>query len=496
MIDASAFQKMRYKNCLEDLSLHKNDFSYHQEFIIWYFNYFINIKKIDISSMKTHFIQNTRAQISHSIENYGDSTNYQNIFTNLTSDQNDVLIRLPSSLEFLNASCISNPTKSPKNITVKGINRLQILDLTYSSFLDCNYTLNGFQNVNILNISHFKCNILNHNIIHSFVHLEQLTMQSSSLHIGLKNDHRSAFLQGLTHLEYIDLARNAFKYPFTFSTFKSQQDSLQSLILEGNLFTRLPVNIDDFSRLSLLDIRNNKIAYLTKIEIYTIEQLFKKSNRSLKFFLDGNRFVCNCNSLDFVEWLFTTNVDLDRSGNYSCANKDGNLTTNAVYKDLRDIRINCISTIWLFFSASLFCLLVVFSLVGYRYKRHIQYSCLFIKITNPPYRTFKGNTLEYDAYVSYCDSDYDWIKNHLFEFLEKRHKYRLFLYKRDGFAGLEKHSAFKESISKCKKIIYVISRDFINDIDSNQEFTMGQQHFLGLQTKIIVINFEGIRHTE
>ncbi|CAC5361307.1 SIGIRR [Mytilus coruscus] len=127
---------------------------------------------------------------------------------------------------------------------------------------------------------------------------------------------------------------------------------------------------------------------------------------------------------------------------------------------------------------------------------YIQYFCLFIKITNPPYRKLKGNTLEYDAYVSYCYSAYDWVKNHLCEFLEKRHKYRLFLYNRDGFAGLEKNPAFKESISKCKKIIYVISKDFINDIDSNQEFTIGQQHFLGLQTRIIAINFEGIRHTE
>ncbi|CAC5367599.1 unnamed protein product [Mytilus coruscus] len=190
-------------------------------------------------------------------------------------------------------------------------------------------------------------------------------MQSSSLSIGLKDDHHSIFLHGLKLVQYIDFSRNAFEDLFKISTFESQLDSLQSLILEGNLFTSIPLNLDG---LSFLNFKNNKIAYLTTKEIDAIEVLFRKSNRTITVLLEGNPLVCTCASLDFVEWLFTTKVKLDSNGSYSCVENDGNITTtNAVYNHLRMMRIRCITTVWLIFSATLFGVLLLFILVGYRY---------------------------------------------------------------------------------------------------------------------------------
>ncbi|VDH99077.1 Hypothetical predicted protein [Mytilus galloprovincialis] len=224
----------------------------------------------------------------------------------------------------------------------------------------------------------------------------------------------------------IDFSRNAFTDRFRISTFKSQLNSLQTLIYEGNLFTSIPLRLDNFEYLSVLNIRNNKIAYLTTKEINAIEVLFRKSNRTMTVLLDGNPLVCTCASLDFVEWLFTTKVKLDSNGSYSCVENDGNITTtNAVYNQLRIKKIRCITTVWVIFSATLFGVLLLFILVGYRYKLHVQYFCLFIGIANPLFQKSKVEALEYDAYVAYCDGDYRWVYGPLRIFLAERRNYKL-----------------------------------------------------------------------
>ncbi|XP_076086783.1 uncharacterized protein LOC143057364 [Mytilus galloprovincialis] len=70
----------------------------------------------------------------------------------------------------------------------------------------------------------------------------------------------------------------------------------------------IPLNLEDLNILSFLNIRNNKIAYLTTKETDAIEVLFEKSNRTMTVLLEGNPLVCTCASLDFVDWLFTTKL--------------------------------------------------------------------------------------------------------------------------------------------------------------------------------------------
>ncbi|VDI64195.1 Hypothetical predicted protein [Mytilus galloprovincialis] len=384
------------------------------------------------------------------------------------------------------------------SITFKGITRLKIIDFTYTSLADCNYTFNGLQNVVILNVSHFKCGLLNPNLLKSAVNLEQLIMQSSSLSVGLKEDHQGKFLDGLKHLQYIDFSRNAFEDQFRTSTFKSQLDSLQCLILEGIFFTSIPLNLEDLNILSFLNIRNNKIAYLTTKETDAIEVLFEKSNRTMTVLLEGNPLVCTCASLDFVDWLFTTKVKLDSNGSYSCVGSDGNITTNVVYNQLQIMRIRCITTVWLIFSATLFGVLLLFILLGYRYKLHLQYFCLFIGMANPLFQKSKEETLEYDAYIAYCEGDYKWVYGPLRSFLEERRNYKLLLSDRgDGDVRPgQNRLAISNSISKCKKMILIISNEFVNNEWASYEATVGIEHFIGLQAKIIVISLESITKSE
>lgn len=148
------------------------------------------------------------------------------------------------------------------------------------------------------------------------------------------------------------------------------------------MFTIMPVNLADFNHLRLLDIRNNKILYLTNKETNDIERAYKKMKRPLSILLEGNPFVCNCDSLNFVKWLFNTRVKLDRHGNFSCLFYDGSFTTTyEVYKKKQDVENYCATTShrrWMIVSILLFVVMLVVGvvIVGFRYKNNLKTFCL------------------------------------------------------------------------------------------------------------------------
>ncbi|VDH94319.1 Hypothetical predicted protein [Mytilus galloprovincialis] len=102
-------------------------------------------------------------------------------------------------------------------------------------------------------------------------------------------------------------------------------------------------------------------------------------------------------------------------------------------------------------------------------------------MANPLFLKSKEETLEYDAYVAYCDGDYEWVYGPLRIFLEERRNYKLLLLDRGNvLAGEHRLFALNNSILKCKKIILVISKEFVNNDWAYYEATVGIEHFLGL----------------
>ncbi|CAC5409370.1 unnamed protein product [Mytilus coruscus] len=271
---------MKYKSCLENLDLAKNDFDIHQIMVISLLKLLSNLKRFDISQLERDqnlkmFHYDYRRSSKHS--DHLAKLDNQSIVYNSYYRISDFLISLPSSLEYFNGSFIEvRAGHSPNSITFTGIKHMKMFDIASTTLEDCNYTIKGLENVEVLNISNFKCHVLNYTFLRSCANLQQLIMHSSSLGTGLENDHQGVFLKDLKSLQHINFARNEFKLPFSKLAFQSQLHSLRFLTLEGNMFTIMPVNLADFNHLRLLDIRNNKILYLTNKETNDIERLIKK----------------------------------------------------------------------------------------------------------------------------------------------------------------------------------------------------------------------------
>ena len=233
-------------------------------------------------------------------------------------------------------------------------------------------------------------------------------------------------MRGLRSLQYIELSNNKCSEQFINEMLSDQFDSLLSLVIDNNLFNNIPVILSNFQKFHRIDLKNNKIHILTQVAIEDIENLNKKMHsKKLHLFLNGNPILCNYDSLHFIEWIFSTTVLFDREGNYPCIYTDGSYnTTRQVFEQIEDMKIKCVSQLWLILGVTfslVLVLVVVLSSVAYRYRISLQYCCLVTRGLYRHYRKLDSVSKEhqYDAFVAYSADDYKWVYGPLQTYLEK-----------------------------------------------------------------------------
>jgi toll-like receptor 13 len=320
-------------------------------------------------------------------------------------------------------------------------------------------------------------------------------MKTASLGIGLIGSNKQgAFLRSLRSLQYIELSNNKFTEPFTNEMFSDRFDSLLSLVIDNNLFNHIPVILSNFRKLHRIDLRNNKIHILTQVEIEDIENLNKKMHsKKLHLFLNGNPILCNCDSLHFIEWIFSTTVLFDREGNYPCLYTDGSYkTTRQVFEQIEDIKIKCVSQLWLILGvtfSSVLILVVILSSVAYRYRVSLQYCCLVTRGIYRHYRKLDGDSTEYqyDAFVAYSADDYKWVYGPLQAYLEKNQGFKLGLHERDFEAGKYIADNIIDVINRSKKIIFVISSSFLKSDWGQYELDMARMHMFQQNREMLIV---------
>ena len=320
-------------------------------------------------------------------------------------------------------------------------------------------------------------------------------MKNASLGIGLiGSDKQAAFLRGLRSLQYIELSNNKFTEAFINEMFSDQFDSLLSLVIDNNLFNHIPVILSNFQKLYRIDLRNNQIHMFTQVEIEDIENLNKKMHsKKLHLFLNGNSILCNCDSIHFIEWIFSTTVLFDREGNYSCLYTDGSYkTTRQIFEQIEDMKIKCVSQLWLNLAVGfslVLILVVILSNVAYRNRIFLQYCCLVNRGIYRDYQKLDGDSKEYqyDAFVAYSADDYKWVYGPLQIYLEKNKNFKLGLHERDFDAGRRIVDNINYNINRSKKIIFVISSSFLKSRWGKYELEMARMHMFQQNREMLIV---------
>jgi toll-like receptor 13 len=104
---------------------------------------------------------------------------------------------------------------------------------------------------------------------------------------------------------------------------------------------------------------------------------------------------------------------------------------------------------------------------------------------------------KYNAFIAYHHDNYKWACGPLLTFLEEQKKLTLCLHDRDFVPGLLIVDNIFESISQSRKVIFVISRSFLDSSWCNYELDLARMQMIRKNQEIlIVILLEKIKMNE
>ncbi|XP_057195317.1 toll-like receptor 18 [Triplophysa rosa] len=257
----------------------------------------------------------------------------------------------------------------------------------------------------------------------------------------------------------------------------NKASNLTELLLSGNKIKFIPSGWrNPFLRTLSLDGNSFGLISMTSF----------KDMPSLQVLTAGNNpYHCTCDLHTFIqETTSKGKVNItDWPYNYKCYHPERLLNTMVsryfpgnLACDIKLVIIISVSTT----------ALVVLGMVLVCYIFHVPwYIKATYQIIRAKYRAHKAGydqAMDYTfhAFISYSHSDADWVREQLLPCLENaRPPYRLCIHERDFIPGRWIIDNIIENIENSRKVIFVLSRNFVNSDWCNYELYFAQQRAIG-----------------
>ena len=435
-------------HCIERMNLSDNRFGFvHSDEagygIINLISNLVNIKTFDFSYIPLTFINDHPNDCDH--------------FLNA-----NITILLPKSVEYVQMSHIMGSAAVPNLILQNGEN-LRKVDMSY---IQCrcfpNFFLKNTDHLEYLDISGIPCTqYYDRNEFQLLQNVKTLIMKNVFLYQAMMRGKN--ILKFAPKLENLDLSNNGMR-TITFDYFKNLQH-LVNLNLSENSFSQIPEGVTQLPELKSLNMTGNRL--------YTIENVlttwFDHQQRKHGVFnlsININELYCSCENRDFVLWLGTTNVRLDKNGSYTCRLINGSLiATSIILQHFHDLFAHCDANIWLRIGIIL---IISFFVVFIPVTVIFNFRWRIILFVYRTFRKFIENrmnlTYTYDVYVSYGYSGYPWVKEVLLTTLESKWNLKICLEDRDfvSQAGQSNYDLIANAINNSRHIIFVVTSDFMS----------------------------------
>jgi hypothetical protein len=264
-------------------------------------------------------------------------------------------------------------------------------------------------------------------------------------------------------VENLDLSNNGMQ-TIPFDYFKNLQ-RLVNLKLSENSFSQIPEGVTQLPELKSLNMTGNRL--------YTIENVLttwldhqQRKHGVFNLSININELYCSCENRDFIVWLGTTNVSLDKNGSYTCRLINGSLiATSIILEHFHDLFAHCDAIIWLRIGIIL---IISFFVVFIPVTVIFNFRWRIILFVYRTFRKFIENSMNltytYDVYVSYGYSGYPWVKEVLLTTLERKWNLKICLEDRDfvSQAGQSNYDLIANAINNSRHIIFVVTSDFMS----------------------------------
>ncbi|XP_016343513.1 toll-like receptor 2 [Sinocyclocheilus anshuiensis] len=257
----------------------------------------------------------------------------------------------------------------------------------------------------------------------------------------------------------------------------NKASNLTELLLSGNKIKFIPSGWrNPYLRMLALDGNSFGLVSMTSF----------KDMPSLRILTAGNNpYHCTCDLYTFIQETTSKGkvTITDWPNNYKCYHPERLLNTMVSQYFPGHLACNITLVIIICVSTTA---LVVLGLTLLCYIFHVPwYIKATYQIIRAKYRAHKegsGQAVDYTfhAFISYSHADADWVRNQLLPCLENsKPPYRLCIHERDFTPGKWIIDNIIENIEDSRKVIFVLSRNFVNSEWCNYELYFAQQRAIG-----------------
>lgn len=408
------------------------------------------------------------------------------------------------SKELIILNLAYNRIRSIFNYTFRGLENLQLLNLENGTlFYIGDGSFKDLKNLIILNLANNPLEA-NQNLtsakFEGLNHLKQLILENCGIKRFNDDDNIFEMTPNVTHLI---LKNNLLSYisPDTLKPLKF----LQVLDLSDNLLISWwkPLFLSSGVKPTTIYLTNNKISQFSLIMVQDINYLLEnRSNNAIQIDLMDNTLACDCGSMyKAFRWL---QVNGTENLNHFFYNSKFKCRSPDVWEDRRVAEYfwsikplhclmyekisNVMLLIWTAPSLVTIALILTVAYMVYKYRMYIRYWMFLAKIAlgknvmkNCSQKSLDAKRYKYDAFVSYCFEDRDFVNNFVSELENKPPNLKLCMYERDFEIGAFISEAVRSSINESKYVVLIISNNFAKSQWCRWETQLAEYHRIFLE---------------
>ncbi|XP_059161373.1 toll-like receptor 4 [Physella acuta] len=401
---------------------------------------------------------NRNAQLKESTRN--NSSNKQSVphkSERLLQENGEAILYVSKSIKHFVISRVFSYFTIELNFRVIGAEHVLYLDLSDGGGSRFNALVKGLTGLRTFLLSGNDLFELNAQFFDTMPSLQALDLSGCNLNREQMSSSSERLFLNLQNLQQLDLSFNSLT-SLSSRTFSSNPN-LFEIRLSGNRFRAIPFDLTITPFLKLLDLSSNALISISAIDRRELDTL-AAGNGGLRLFLDGNVLSCGCMDIQFLHWLQMTTVELDMARNYSCIDNDGVLTNTAVLSDLEAYWRQCWGKMFLSYSLTLFCLLIIGFVLCFFVTKYKTY--IISGLLNLFSETFlkKPSNYEIGVFIGYADRDYQFACHDLRQFIEDTLGLRTFIRDRDLLPSTDLASGIIDAINRSWRVLLVVTETF------------------------------------
>ncbi|XP_050409738.1 toll-like receptor 13 [Patella vulgata] len=193
--------------------------------------------------------------------------------------------------------------------------------------------------------------------------------------------------------------------------------------------------------------------------------------------LAENPFLCDCDFVWFVQWMRSDKHKfLNYPNGYRCLN-----ITNRICLKNTELYISTVSVGCLIVS-----MVILVSLI-YKYRWFIKYHIYMWRYRPRLLLNLAERRFDYDAFVSYCVEDSDWVLDRLRPVLEDGEDLKLCIHERDFCAGKMIIDNIVQHMENSRKVIIILSNAYAGSEWCQFELSLAQKLVLDMTIESVVV---------